>query len=118
VTDPNQTLTGFLLARLAEDQAQAERFPNWPIQRVLDDIAAKRRIVEESRDYSPELSSGDNGEWAFDIVLRLLASVYADHPDYRQEWAVEPPATSTDTRHVLWNGRKVGEADPSDSNTI
>lgn len=69
--------------------------------RVLVDIAAKRRIVElhtpdsegncetcgtGQRSWGP----GDPGE--FDPTpwpcrtIRVLASVYADHPDYRQEW--------------------------------
>lgn len=57
-------------------------------QRVLAECAAKRAIVEEARDYSPELEHGDNGEWAFDTVLRSLAAVYADHPDYNTAWSV------------------------------
>lgn len=53
---------------------------------VLADVDAKRGILDEAGRYSPELEHGDNGEWAFDIVLRLLALPYSDHPDYREEW--------------------------------
>lgn len=54
---------------------------------VLRDVEAKRRILAEAQDYSPELEHGDNGEWAFECVLRLLAQPYDQHPDYQQEWA-------------------------------
>lgn len=58
--------------------------------RVLRDISAKRRIVD-SADAAP-YGSGDaenvEAGWSdhSDLVLRLLAVVYDDHPDYRQEW--------------------------------
>ena len=54
--------------------------------RVLADVEAKRRIVDEATNYTPELEHGDNGEWAFDVTLRLLALPHASHPDYRNEW--------------------------------
>lgn len=56
--------------------------------RVLAEVAAKRAILAAASDYMPELDSGDNGEWALDLVVRHLASPYADHPDYSPEWAV------------------------------
>jgi hypothetical protein len=43
--------------------------------RVLADVEAKRRIVEWDAEQPV-----DRG------VLNILASVYADHPDYREEW--------------------------------
>jgi hypothetical protein len=56
--------------------------------RVLAECAAKRRIVE--------LHSGENDtpcqSWAGNYTyepcptLRALASVYADHPEFREEW--------------------------------
>lgn len=48
--------------------------------RVLAECVAKRRIVEHVEPDPLTLSPGD------DYVLRLLAQVYADHPDYREEW--------------------------------
>ena len=78
------TLTEFLLARIAEDEDEAEdNEPYWGgwssahEARVLAECEAKRRIVEE-------LSHDGLGprEW----MLRVLAAVYSDHPDYRQEW--------------------------------
>lgn len=58
---------------------------------VLADLAAKRRIVSL---FSPTLADemrAASGEWdevAFrgDQALRALASVFADHPDFRPEW--------------------------------
>jgi hypothetical protein len=98
------TLTDFLLARIAEDEAVAVAYrdgDSWGnpyagesdgtdldyeqrfnVARVQVECAAKRRIVERC---------SDPGQWADPLgtgpdVLRLLANVYADHPDYRQEW--------------------------------
>jgi hypothetical protein len=47
-------------------------------RRVLADCAAKRRLIHW---YGDGEDIGDGGEF-----LRLLATVYADHPDYRPEW--------------------------------
>jgi hypothetical protein len=71
-------------------------------ERILADIAAKRRIVKwcgerylvdvgtvgsdptDPRNYVP----GQYMRPVDSVVLRFLASVYADHPDYREEWKV------------------------------
>jgi HEAT repeat protein len=84
-------LAAFLLARIAEDEADAKDaenyfpddgpFVRWDSARVLAECEAKRRIVERVSDVA----------WATysvrDVVLELLALPYADHPDYRKEWA-------------------------------
>lgn len=60
---------------------------DWP--RTLADIAAKRAIVarcgREARqqELNPRRYDFDTSERH---ALRALASVYADHPDYQQEW--------------------------------
>jgi len=111
------TITEFLEARIAEDEALAEaasvsmhgqrheeswdyssyvlgserdateaqdKFIDtwWPV-RVLAECGAKRAIIEalgpESRDPYPYVGSD---------VIAAFAAVYADHPDYRQEWAL------------------------------
>jgi len=65
--------------------------------RVLADIAAKRAILElldELLIVSPSGHGNDQIQInaALELaaerakVMRLLASVYADHPDYREEW--------------------------------
>lgn len=56
-------------------------------EHLLAEIEAKRRILDEAESYSPELEHGDNGEWAFETVVRLLAQPYADRPGWRAEWA-------------------------------
>lgn len=48
--------------------------------RALAECEAKRRIIEHVEPDPLALSPGD------EYVLRLLAQVYADHPDYREEW--------------------------------
>ncbi|MCX5522182.1 DUF6221 family protein [Streptomyces bobili] len=63
--------------------------------RVLADVAAKRRILD---DVLPTMQADEvsiAGEWgvgpdpvreASDDLLSLLALPYAEHPDYREEW--------------------------------
>jgi hypothetical protein len=62
--------------------------------RVLAEVDAKRRLLDKTH---PELQWADSaaeGEWgnyqeaALDF-LKIMALPYADHPDYRPEWAPE-----------------------------
>lgn len=71
---------------IGEYKDTAEHVANWDPERVLAECDAKQRIIEAASAYSPELEHGDNGEWAFDQTLRLLALPYADRPGYRDEW--------------------------------
>ncbi|MBT2537215.1 DUF6221 family protein [Arthrobacter sp. ISL-69] len=130
------TITEFLLARIAEDEAAALPFRNdlgetkqWQCDeiggavryvgprpfglpdllatcgihaeaahiarhdpaRVLAECAAKRAIIANSADAQPGYM--DDRSWngfssCHDDALYALAAVYADHPEYRQEWAV------------------------------
>ena len=50
-------------------------------RRVLAECEAKRRLVRELVDYM----EGDYAPWN-ERFLKLLALLFADHPDYRQEW--------------------------------
>jgi hypothetical protein len=69
--------------------------------RALAEVDAKRRIIEQhhrSGVTCPRCSLGtEDGQVVFERdpcgTLRLLALPYADHPDYRAEWAphVEVP---------------------------
>lgn len=54
----------------------------WDPARVLREVEAKRRLVDR---YAWLCEHGDTGNAAW--VLPLLATTYADHPDYRREWA-------------------------------
>lgn len=96
-------LVEFLLARIAEDEAvvhephesvRVERckdmdriewddscgYARLGVGRVLAECEAKRRIVER------EMNSQTPITYRREFVLRDLAGVYADHPDYRDEW--------------------------------
>ena len=88
-------ITEFLEARISEDEAAAQKLAltdrrpvlsiastvNHPA-RVLAECAAKRAIIER-------VSPGDGPAPVRDLVILLiLASVYKDHPDYQEAWAV------------------------------
>jgi hypothetical protein len=56
--------------------------------RVLADVEAKRevlRLAARAHDYHETFMNGFAS--AMEGALRLFALAYADHPEYRQEWA-------------------------------
>lgn len=79
------SLVDFLLARIAEDESDPDR--------VLAECAAKRRIVEahhweEEWENGVRFTSDCADCWQSPPchTLRILATVYSDHADYRPEW--------------------------------
>lgn len=83
-----------------EIKADARHASGWSPARVLAEVAAKRRIIDEH----PNVNDGDcgtcvHGRWGYPThggsdpqlwpcdTLRLLASVYAGRPGWRSEWA-------------------------------
>ncbi|WP_026411227.1 DUF6221 family protein [Actinomadura oligospora] len=76
----------------AENEGYAEHIARHHPARALRDAAAKRLILDEYVKAEWLLSSGHRGEAAEAAqavrltTLRALASAYADHPAYRQEW--------------------------------
>jgi hypothetical protein len=98
------TLTEFLLARIAEDEADARAADEvrlWTLSqagdriindagfmqrftpsRVLAECEAKRQIIERHSGCD-DVSYGDASTCP---DMRDLVSVYADHPDFREEW--------------------------------
>src|SRR5262245_47654399 len=72
----------------------------WDPARVLAEVAAKRRIIEEhdkiSRRYQAALDDRDENDGlvialaakatVLDSIVRLLALPYDQHPNYREEW--------------------------------
>ncbi len=112
MTTDTLTLTDFLLARIAEDEALADRagsfngpeamrndnYGNLTVQpsRIRAECEAKRAIVE-LHDRQHECSTYDrfgevdNCTWCLGAsdcsTICALAAVYADHPDYRGAWA-------------------------------
>lgn len=115
-TTQEQGITGFLQARIAEDEAEARsvlaeyessppsvyEMAQVPMleagdpERVLAECEAKRRIIAEhprcdvhdrpGDECDACLRCGDGSLWPCGTLL-ALASVYGDHPDYDQEWA-------------------------------
>lgn len=104
------TITEFLLARIAEDEAQANNVlvfrmipgtgmpGNQAIpDRVLAECEAKRAILTDHRpiielwwDEQCEVEvceMCDEERWECSTV-RALAAVYSTHPDCRKEWAL------------------------------
>lgn len=104
------TLTDFLLARIAEDEGYAHYLRNVGVTgpqygtinealtevvgRVLSDCEAKRRVVEIHTGNHECASLDDSCCWIADGAIcetvRHLASPYADHPGYRDEWRPQP----------------------------
>lgn len=79
------------------DEEQAEHIARHDPARVLAESAAKRAIVELHRPIEqlwwPEqvpvevCEMCDEERWECETIC-ALASVYASHPDYREEWAL------------------------------
>lgn len=67
--------------------------------RVLRDVTARRALLDSCAQLiaDGEVDCNDGGPGLADDVVRALASVYADHPDYRAEWA---PDTATAERRA------------------
>ncbi|ATY11581.1 hypothetical protein CU254_14770 [Amycolatopsis sp. AA4] len=59
-------------------------------KRMLDEINAKRQIIEHCVETIASLDPGEPADRAsitdLTVPLRLLALPDADHPDYREEW--------------------------------
>jgi len=108
-------LRDFLLARIAEDEAVVHTRELWPVgtymdrwspARVLAECDAKRRIVREHRPFHVQTrNDGLNWDYRRCVVCdpsdrdlepsesywpcptaAALALVYANHPNYRDEW--------------------------------
>lgn len=79
------SLTGFLLARIAEDDARSLSGQHGKPDRVGLECEAKRRIVEDARDMTADSGMYGHG-WR---LLEFLAMPYASHPDYQERWKVE-----------------------------
>lgn len=114
MTTVTLTLSEFLLERINNEETVArvaqidpDRLDGWPAvaaahvlihapEHVLAECAAKRQILDlhfASSSFSDAwdpacteetyLAHPDNCE-----VRKIMAAVYADHPDYREEWSV------------------------------
>lgn len=54
---------------------------DWHVARVLAECGAKRRQIE----HLIRFMEGDYAPWN-EGQLRIMATVYSDHPDYRDDW--------------------------------
>lgn len=104
------TLSEFLLARIAEDEANGAdcdggsgcRVSDAMVDRRLAECEAKRRLIAMHEDAWDEglpdiprehvcLTCGDAEYYSIAwpcLTIRVLAVPYADHPDYDQAWAL------------------------------
>ena len=88
-------LTDFLHERYDEEEALvaatlAQRVPGRFILRrdpsyTRADLDSKRRIVDEFVRVDSGSADHELG-YGLSVAVALLAAVYADHPDYREEW--------------------------------
>lgn len=81
--------TGYDASSVNILRGDAEHIASWNPARVLAECEAKRRIVQEWDEAHP----ADGGlMYGLETAIRALAAVYADHPDYRDdyrdEWSV------------------------------
>lgn len=57
-------------------------FLNWKPDRVLADVAAKRRLLDDL--------AGDDASWGAQAQserrIRVIAEAYADRPGYQEDW--------------------------------
>ena len=73
-------------------RGQAEHILRWQPARVLREVEAKRRIVDEYNEVrrmdrpEPEPEYAVGRAVGLGEAVRLLALPYSDHPDYREEW--------------------------------
>jgi hypothetical protein len=87
------TILEFLTARYDDEEVAARLADGevWKPAHVLADITAKRRIVEKCNDTiqgEPDMAGydGESPVVLSEDILCDLATVYADHPDFREEW--------------------------------
>jgi hypothetical protein len=83
VADPDWGVVD--LGPYIDDDALAEHIARHDPARALRDVEAKRAMIAELTrwpfDYRPEADDATR------LFVRLLGSVYSDHPDYLPEWA-------------------------------
>lgn len=102
-TTDTQTIADFLLAQIAAAEAVARRIaavgscdPAYDPARVLAQCEAHRRIVELLTTLDERravvgvgVDRWLDGQWAVaHAAATALAAIWADHDDYREEWAL------------------------------
>ncbi|WP_426244737.1 DUF6221 family protein [Nocardioides sp. LHG3406-4] len=90
MTQLTHPMVEFLLARISEREAEAleERDEGWP-PGVLGACEADRNMIQWALGIEELREMGDSAAPASplgDTALRSMASVYAAHPNFREEW--------------------------------
>jgi Family of unknown function (DUF6221) len=105
-------LTGFLAARLDEDERELVKDPPQGLgyanlgARMRREVEAKRAILGRHRRIEPDFTGAAACAWCSDDTdagarwhepwpcpdVLSLAAVYRDHPEYRQEWVPDGTA--------------------------
>lgn len=67
-------------------RADARHVARHSSRRVLREVEAKRRIVDDYRAPTLDDCQTDDDTPPPLWVIRALAAVYADHPDYQPDW--------------------------------
>lgn len=88
----DEALVAFVSLRVAEDELRAEHLAMEWVDGRADWVDEGARVVGDVRRGLLEVAdtlrrNGDSTVAAMgEDILRLLASLYADHADYRAEW--------------------------------
>lgn len=114
MTTSTLTITEFLRERIAEDAEASRRVwdrdadiralievpesvAEYAPGKMLAECEAKRQIVERHH-HKPVMGAGGPLDWCACLAdwpcpdLLALTSVFADHPDYRDEWSPDEQA--------------------------
>lgn len=78
---------GTPVAEAGDSPATADHIARHDPERVLREVALRRRIVREVEEYTRFSRDRLAGDMAAQ-VLGALAGAYSGHPDHRPEWAV------------------------------
>jgi Family of unknown function (DUF6221) len=86
-------LTAFVTARLDEREhfAKIVRLAQKHRDQMLREVEADRRLIAAWKETLAVPAAGEQADqagWrlALELALKLRASVWSDHPGYRQEW--------------------------------
>jgi hypothetical protein len=81
-----EDIAAFLLARIAEDEANVRSWAQEAavavLTRALAECEAKRRLIEHVQ----RLGRGAGAQADLEMFLKIMAVPYAGHPAYRNLW--------------------------------
>jgi hypothetical protein len=86
--DINTHLGIITSSRGGVEAVPAEHIVRWDPARVLAEVEAKRRIIDEYEQFTSGRLYSTDREQTLRRVVSLLALPHIGHPDYRQEWRV------------------------------